>query len=477
MKKRISAFVLSVVMLVLSACGGNDNNISDGTTNGDNTAESTTNVTLSGDSDVIQDGNIIIAEKGKASKFKIIIDGRATGDELKHISSIRTAIADKLDVKIDSKVDKFSKEESQYEIIINSEKRAECSDIIKTIKSNQYVIKSIVTDKKISIVIAYDGVNARYAAIQYFFENFVSDESLKIPVNTIISEKATLSMLVTNQYLRDPFVLLDNGVYYMYGTGWICSKNISSSLALGWTEPVNVVTVPEDCSGDQWAPEVYKYNDAYYMFATYKSKATGLRGTAVFKADNPMGPFVQVSNGFVTPKDKHSIDGTLYIDPDGQPWMVYCDEWPNDGCGDMACVKLSDDLTKAVSEPVHLFSSKDGSSTWEPSMVTDGPYLYTTESGSLLMIWSSGSKYGYCVAIARSESGKITGPWIHEKELLYSKALSGTDDGGHGMIFKDKDGNLYMAIHKANEWTDANPTKVTFIPLHEFDDTLVWTRY
>ncbi len=289
--------------------------------------------------------------------------------------------------------------------------------------------------------------------------------------------KTENNMIVSNQGLRDPFVLLDNGNYYMYGTGWLCSRNASGGLNGDWETPVNVVENPTDDGGDHWAPEVYKYNGAYYMFTTYKSKATGLRGTAVFKADDPMGPFVEYSDGFVTPKDKHSIDGTLYIDPNGQPWMVYVDEWVNykDG-GKMACIKLSKDLKEHISEPITLFCAYDGDSSWKPNFVTDGPYLYRTEGGSLIMIWSNGSKYGYCVAVTRSETGEITGPWTHEKELLYSKELSGTDDGGHGMIFNDYSGKLYMAIHKSNEWTKEHPTRDTFIPVKETNNTLVWDK-
>ena len=31
----------------------------------------------------------------------------------------------------------------------------------------------------------------------------------------------------------------------------------------------NVVEIPADANGDYWAPEVHKYNGAYYMFTTY----------------------------------------------------------------------------------------------------------------------------------------------------------------------------------------------------------------
>ena len=81
-------------------------------------------------------------------------------------------------------------------------------------------------------------------------------------------------MIETNiEKLRDPFVLAENGVYYMYGSGWICYKN-NGDLE-NWTRlEKDFVTVPSECDGDKWAPEVHKYKDKYYMFTTYHSQKT-----------------------------------------------------------------------------------------------------------------------------------------------------------------------------------------------------------
>jgi hypothetical protein len=74
------------------------------------------------------------------------------------------------------------------------------------------------------------------------------------------------------------------------------------------------------------------------------------------------------------------------------------------------------------------------------------------------MLWSSFGDGGYAQAIARSASGKITGPWIHDKEPLYSR------DGGHGMIFRAFDGKLYLTLHSPNEKLNEHPV---FIALNE----------
>lgn len=269
--------------------------------------------------------------------------------------------------------------------------------------------------------------------------------------------------------LRDPFVLVHNGKYYVYGTGWNCYKSVMGRLDGSFMKLSNIVTRPDDAQKDFWAPEVYKYNDAFYMFTTYYSSKTQHRGCAVFRSDIPEGPFELVSDGHVTPSDWDAIDGSLYIDPDGQPWMVFVHEWTSmpDSVGAMAAAKLSDDLSHFISEPIQLFRASDA--PWAKSGVTDGCFMYTASNGELLMLWSSFSESGYCVGVARSDNGRLDGNWTHDKEPLYSKSVSGVYDGGHPMLFTSIEGHLYMAMHSPNSADGARKEKPVFVPFAEAD--------
>ncbi len=274
--------------------------------------------------------------------------------------------------------------------------------------------------------------------------------------------------------LRDPCILYENGVYYAYGTGWVAYMNRSGSLDSMWFPLGRVAEIPEEADTNYWAPEVYKYNGAYYMFTTYHSTKTGHRGCTVMKADSPIGPFKEISDGQITPHDWDSIDGTFYVDPDGQPWMIFVHEWTStdDGIGRMAAAKLSDDLTHFITEPVELFRADDA--PWCRSQVTDGCWMYLCEDGQLLMLWSSSDKGGYCVGIARSESGSVEGPWTHDTDLLYSRTMTNTYDGGHGMLFHDKDGQMYLSIHSPNAPVGDRGCVPVFVPVREENGTLVW---
>lgn len=275
--------------------------------------------------------------------------------------------------------------------------------------------------------------------------------------------------------LRDPFVLAEDGTYYMYGSEWICYKNTGSLTDGKWTKSEKQLTVtPKTFVKDNWAPEVHKYKGAYYMFTTYFSSVTKRHGCTIMKSDSPDGPFIEITDGTITPAEWDCIDGTFYVDPEGQPWMVFVHEWisTDDNIGRMAIAKLSADLTHFISEPKDIFRADDPS--WTNAAVTDGCFMYTTKDNKLLMLWSNFDKNGgYCSAISHSENGKLDGKWIHDDRPLYSKDISGKYDGGHGMIFTDFDGQMYLSLHSPNAPVNDRMEKPILIPVKEENGTIV----
>ena len=274
--------------------------------------------------------------------------------------------------------------------------------------------------------------------------------------------------------LRDPFVLSENGTYYVYGTGWVCYRAVSGTLDGEWESLGQVAVIPEDCEKDCWAPEVHKIDGRYYMFTTYYSARWKHRGCTVLVSDAPEGPFVPHSDGIVTPRDRDAIDGTFYRDREGCPWMVYVGEWTatDDHIGRMMADRLSPDLKTLAGEPIELFRADDA--PWANSFVTDGCFLHRTADGDLLMLWSNFASDGYCVGIAESESGEVTGPWKQAETPLFSKDFDGVYDGGHGMIFRDGTGGMCLALHSPNDAAMGRPETPVFLPLREENGTLVF---
>jgi beta-xylosidase len=246
----------------------------------------------------------------------------------------------------------------------------------------------------------------------------------------------------------------------MYGTGLTQGGQgfeVHKSCDLtNWSEP-SVVFKNSDtfwAERDFWAPEVHYYKGKFYMFASFKSQAR-CRGTQILVSDTPDGTFSPLTTEPVTPIDWECLDGTLYIDKKGKPYIVFCHEWLQIKDGTICAVALSDDLTKPVSEPIKLFAASGASWTHTDNykktgnIVTDGPFLYRLKNGTLICLWASFNNHGYAQTYARSDNGEIDGAWTTDIPPIYS-GDSGHGDGGHGMIFTALDGKLMLTLHTPN---------------------------
>lgn len=462
----LSALVAALaLLLLLASCAPTTDDPTGSTTSSSPTADTTT---------AQPSTDIVVARPGETCEFRFVYD--PTNSELvAAYKKLNSAFQDTLGITL-TPSDEYYGDVYDYEIVFASRRREECVALTETLSSGEYAIKVVQGEGTTRIVIACQGALARDCAIQRFIDEFVKEDGVIIPADTYIMGNRTNSIITSSiNKLRDPCVLLEDGVYYAYGTNWLCYRNDSGNLDGKWTLLGVVAQVPSDASTNYWAPEVHKYNGEYYMFTTYKSAKTGHRGCTIMKASSPSGPFVEISNGFVTHADWDSIDGTFYVDDEGQPWMVFVHEWTStdDGVGRMAAARLSDDLTHFISEPIELFRAD--SPSWTNNHVTDGCWMYKCSTGELLMLWSNFDSTGaYAVGIARSDNGRIDGNWTHDDTLLYSKSMEGTYDGGHGMVFADTTGQLYLSIHSPNTATGDRSERPVFIPIREQNGTLVW---
>jgi GH43 family beta-xylosidase len=292
--------------------------------------------------------------------------------------------------------------------------------------------------------------------------------------------------------IRDPFIMSEpeSRSYYMYaslsGGGEVGHKGVQvykSNDLLVWEGPVPVFIIPEGFWAEEmvWAPEVHKYNGRYYLFVTLTSdrklkQIDGRpeivkRASQIFVSDSPEGPFEPFANKPHTPSEWMSLDATLWVE-DGQPYMIFCHEWIQTTDGTMEVVKLKKDLSATIGKPKTIFSARQAG--WVRSLgsvgslyrgeayegyVTDGPFLFRTSAGKLMMIWSSFGEEKYAIGLAESISGKVSGPWKIVPEPLYRA------NGGHGMIFRDFDGRLLLVFHQPNDSPDERAK------LFELEDT------
>ncbi|MCB0204195.1 MAG: family 43 glycosylhydrolase [Caldilineae bacterium] len=277
--------------------------------------------------------------------------------------------------------------------------------------------------------------------------------------------------------IRDPFVFpnQDDSSYYLFGTtdkdcwrgpgqGFDCYR---SRDLKEWEGPIPAFRPSDDFWGKEnfWAPEVHRLGGRFYMFASFIAPQR-YRGTQILVAKNVWGPYEPLADGPVTPADWQCLDGTLHVDDDGNPWIVFCHEWVQTHNGSIWAMPLAPDLAQAAGRPVFLFNASEAPwvrrSAWPekdarfrfPTYVTDGPFLRWLSDGTLIMLWSSFGSKGYAMGVSRSQTGQIAGPWQHDPDPLWA------EDGGHGMIFTTFGGQLMLTFHSPNDTPNERPVFV-----------------
>ncbi|GGB22660.1 glycosyl hydrolase family 43 [Sphingomonas metalli] len=284
---------------------------------------------------------------------------------------------------------------------------------------------------------------------------------------------ANAPLTMPDMPLHDPWIVADaaTGTYHLFTTN---QKSMTGDARLGimaytsrdlkhWTRPHVVFALPPGgwANDGAWAPEVHRWRGRWYLFSTYYNEAAKLprqgvrqpvrRSTTLAVADRLDGPFMPVrDNEPLVEAARMTLDGSLYTDRQGKPWLVYAHEWVQIGDGTIEAMPLTDALA-AAGPPRILFHASDA--PWakgnrqpdgSADYVTDGPELFRTKTGTLLMLWSSYDRDGYVQGLARSRSGELAGPWEQLPPLLRA-------DSGHGMLFRRFDGALTMVVHRPFE--------------------------
>ncbi|GAB3657022.1 glycoside hydrolase family 43 protein [Glycomyces tarimensis] len=303
--------------------------------------------------------------------------------------------------------------------------------------------------------------------------------------------------------LHDPYIVADaeSGLYHLYtanqgftasATGPISADGVGTMVYRSenlrdWAEPVPVFLVDDQdgepwASDGAWAPEVHRWRGAWYLFTTLHNADAEIkvpepgrygvpfgldnyrRSTTVAVSDSLTGPFRMLKpEAPILPADLMTLDGTLFTDEAGRPWMVFANEWIQRIDGTIEAFPLSETLDEVVGDAVVLFRGSDagwitrelpaGVPAQLAPYVTDGPQLYRAPSGALICLWSTYEKNrvsggqvdgDYVQTYAVSTSGRLEGPWTQGEPLVRG-------DSGHGMLFTTFEGRLMLVLHRPFE--------------------------
>ena len=248
--------------------------------------------------------------------------------------------------------------------------------------------------------------------------------------------------------LADPFILLDNGTYYAYGTRSRNGIIYYTSNDLKTWRYGGLALHKKNSYGEKWfwAPEVHLVNGTYYMFYTAEERC------CVATSKSPRGPFVQrelkpMIDGY------KNIDNTLFIDDDGTPYMFYV----RIGRPFKICVaELASDLQSIKKECVAVCISPMQSWEKRQGRVNEGPSV-VKRNGIYYMLYSGNGyksqEYGVGCATAKS----IKGPWRKSPENPVLQLPGDLVGVGHGAPFYDKKGQLHYVFHAHNSAEKVHP--------------------
>ena len=239
----------------------------------------------------------------------------------------------------------------------------------------------------------------------------------------------------------DPFIMLDGGIYYAYGT--MSDEGImvyTSDDLVNWKE-AGMALSKNDSYGDHWfwAPEIYRVGDRYLMYYT------AAEHICVAESSSPLGPFVQREQQPMYTSER-AIDNSLFIDDDGTPYLFF-DRF-NDGLN-VWVAELEPDFQTI--KPATLRPCIKQSQKWEFEGVNEGSFVIKHDDRYYMTYSGNGytcPEYGIGVATASSPLG----PWTkYEANPVFQFPVTekyGRLEGvGHSAMFRDKDGNLRIVFH------------------------------
>ena len=257
--------------------------------------------------------------------------------------------------------------------------------------------------------------------------------------------------------LADPYILLDGGTYYAYGTHDASGIRCYSSDDLRTWKDEGQALNKANTTETQWfwAPEVYHIKDKYIMY--YSANEHLFAATAT----SPKGPFKQVGSYQMESLlgDEKCIDSHVFFDEDSTAYIFFVRF--NDG----NCIwqaKLSDDYITPIASTLRKCFAASQSWELKQGRVNEGPNVI--KSGKRYYLTYSGNDYrsqDYAVGYAYTNN-IATGTWTKYANNPILRRWDDLVGTGHHSLFYDKEGILRIVFHAHNS-TEAVHDRLMYI--------------
>lgn len=253
----------------------------------------------------------------------------------------------------------------------------------------------------------------------------------------------------------DPFILKYGDTYYLYNTGTALLTVRTSKDLVNWSSSKVIFSVTNTSWALTycWAPEVYHYNDKFYLFYSAKPSVDSVNyhcGVAV--CDTPDGTFMPVSDEPLINFPFRTIDISFFVDDDGRTYVFYSkDQETNiiDGIKTSQTygAEVTNDLTTLIGEPVLIstpteaWELESGAKVWN-----EGPVVFK-ENGKYYLLYTANHFRAPNYAVGYCTSDEVLGFYDKPKDgrILAAKGEIITGPG-HCNILRCED-EIYLVYH------------------------------
>lgn len=286
--------------------------------------------------------------------------------------------------------------------------------------------------------------------------------------------------------MGDPFVMLHEGRYYLYGTsagdGFRCW---TSTDLVNWRALGHAFRRTRNSWGQKsfWAPEVIHYKGKFYAVYCAQNPDVKRHRICIAVSDRPQGPFKELYAP-LSEEPIYGIDGHIFVDDDGTPYLFFDKVGvvgnprlePSTGYmyGIIHAVKLAEDLSCPLGEPVLCIQADQ---EWEEpesmfSRCNEGAFVFK-RGDTYYMTYSAGhyARPGYAIGYATAPSP--LGPWTKSdaNPIVATDVKVGVSGPGHNSITTSPDGKeLFMVYHTHGRATPPYGGRVVNIDRLVFDE-------
>nr|WP_242009097.1 glycoside hydrolase family 43 protein [Robertkochia solimangrovi] len=248
--------------------------------------------------------------------------------------------------------------------------------------------------------------------------------------------------VIRDKFTADPAALVYNDTVYLYAGHDMAADDfhfykMDEWLVYSTTDMVNwkehpVPLKPSDFSwaaGDAWAAQVIERNGKFYWYVTVSHGSIEGKSIGVAVSDSPTGPFKDAIGEALITNDMtketniswDDIDPTVFIDDDGQAWLI----WGNTVC---YYAKLNEDMV-SLDGPIKTIDLPN---------FTEAPWIHKANDWYYLSY-----AYQFPEKTAYAMSRSIEGPYEFKGIL---NELAGNCNTNHQSIIEYKD-TWYFIYH------------------------------